>query len=79
MLVKWTSVNQGPAYKRCIIPFVVVDIEEDQLRPQVSFFDAADHLWYVNSRPEQAEMFHDTLGMVLGESIAQGREQSHVS
>jgi hypothetical protein len=47
--------------------------------PEVSFFHRTDGLWNVDSRPKQTQMFHDTLGMVLGESIAQGREQSHVS
>jgi hypothetical protein len=38
--------------------FIILDVQEDQLRPQVSFFRGLDDLRNVDASNEQFEMFH---------------------
>jgi hypothetical protein len=62
--------------KCSIIELVIVNEEEDELRPQVRVGTSTDHSGDLQTRPEETEMLHHALRVVLGESFAQGGEHS---
>ena len=64
--------------KSTVVELVVVDVQEDELWPQMSFLCCLDHLGDINSRPEETEVLHDTLGVVLGERNTERSKHTHV-
>lgn len=61
-----------------IVKFIVVGIEEDEFWPEVCFLNSSNQTRNMNSSPEDAQVLHDTLRMVLAEGNTQGSEHSHV-
>jgi hypothetical protein len=64
--------------KSSVVELVVVSVKEDKLGPKVSFLASLQDLGNVQPRPENAQMLHDTLGVVLRERNTELSKQAHV-
>jgi hypothetical protein len=64
--------------KSSVVELIVVSVKEDKLGPKVSFLASLQDLGNVQSRPEDAKVLHDTLGVVFGESNTKLSKQPHV-
>ena len=62
-----------------VVPLVVVAVQEHQLGPQIGLLRCTDHLRDVDARPEQLQVLHHTIRVVLGQSDTQLGEHTHVS
>lgn len=61
-----------------IVELVVVDVEHDLFGVQGRFFACADDLGDVDPRPEEFEMLHGLLRLVLGVENREFGEHGHV-
>ena len=62
-----------------VVELVVVVVAEDQLGPQVCFLAGTDHLGHVHSGPEDLDVLHQALRVVLGQGNTKLGEHTHVS
>ncbi|KAI6757104.1 hypothetical protein HG531_002929 [Fusarium graminearum] len=70
------SLNDG---KSSVVKFIIMVVAENKLGPKVSLFAGLDHLGQIHARPEDLNMLHQTVRVVLGESNTKLSEHSHVS
>lgn len=61
-----------------IVKLIIVYIEEHQLRPQMRRLARPDDLGDVDARPEELQVLHHLLWLVLGVQDGQFREHAHV-
>ena len=64
--------------RAAFVPFIIVTIEKDQFRPQVCFLTSTNHPRHVYTGPEQLEMLHHPVRIILGQYNAKACEHGLV-